>query len=387
MGSTTWTLGTEPEGVHTLSASLIDTTGTPSNAQQFAAVTFDFTPPSLVSSTVTYGTGLTGLGTAGSATLVVQLSEPTAGLPVLSDDQQLLAFHVARRRGRRLHLRGDRRGHAGVCRPRDGEAERERRGRKRGDAHALPTPVLLNTVAPAAPDTVTPGQVVFRRAPWGNVTQGPQFDLTGANGSVPGQGTIIVTVPSLSYVEIARTVSTPDGGFGPLTLPAIDVAQLAIAFIDSSGNTSPRSPVHDVLWTASPASVPSGDVPSPHLLTTQTATADSFTQSRALPPVDPNVAARTDGTPLITRSGAIWREHTAESPPMTARFVSAPGLSGLYAFDGVDPYVVANYYTTQILWRHIPLSDPELDGNPPDGGEVAYDEARRIIVMISGGHT
>jgi hypothetical protein len=74
------------EGPQTIVVSLKDEAG--NVASEPASVTFDFTPPSLVGLTATPAT----VGVGGSETIVLQVSKPLSGMPMLNVSPAGLVF-------------------------------------------------------------------------------------------------------------------------------------------------------------------------------------------------------------------------------------------------------------------------------------------------------
>ncbi len=145
---------------------------------------------------------------------------------------------------------------------------------------ALPAVLALETAMPMPPNTGQLDLVVYRRVPLGSSTSPPRFEVQGGAGAVTGVGTVVVTAPTLGNLELGRGASDATGAFGPLALTQLDVAQVAVAYIDRAGNFSNAAPVHD---TESGRRAWARSISGPHQLFTETVATARFTRNPTRP--------------------------------------------------------------------------------------------------------
>ena len=114
--------------------------------------------------------------------------------------------------------------------------------------------VVVDTRAPAAPDSVTPGRILYERIPWGAEVSGgdKRWRVVGAAGAVDAGSTVIIydAADLGSAAELGRGPSHAETGAFELTLRHQDLPTVYVAAVDGAGNRSPLAEVRDLRLVA-----------------------------------------------------------------------------------------------------------------------------------------
>lgn len=425
---------TDTEGDRLVAVSAADRAG---NARtQGAAVRFDFTPPGLLPGTLQRSveppasspTRSASALTAGSL-LRVAFATTEAGGAVL-DAGPGIAFAPTAISGASFSFVGT----AAVGLP---EGPRELSAELTdvvGNVAqvALPAPILVDTSAPAAPETSRPGAIVYTREPWGTAASGPRFFVTGAAGSVEPQALLIA---AYGATEAARGLADADGGF-LVDLGLADRSVLSLRAVDAAGNASPAADVKDVEWRASlQGKVPGSLAENPHTLLTRPVFTESVEDESS---VEQRMPLRLDGQPRWTRErgnfawdqgcafhaarrrSVVWGgfgtytndmlewdgQRFAQSLPKPAAtqtsgrvyegapLRSEPALtydsrrSRVLVFGGGDWFSGSAVVNELWAWDGLKWADVSPDGGvrpaPRSRAAIAYDSARDVVVVYGG---
>lgn len=237
-----------------------------------------------------------------------------------------------------------------------------------GNTRAVPLAATLDvdTVAPAAPDVVTAGRILYRRVPWGRADAGPSFDVAGAAGSVEPSATVFVKDARDS--EVGRTVATDAGAF-TVTLVQADRAVVSVRAVDGAGNAGPSAEVRDVEWTATLAGKVLGSAAeNPHRLELRRTFTSGLGAAGATEALLPASVAGAPG--WVGSSGPPGSNSSAMTFDVDRRRILVFVSSTLSEWDGVG-------------WsnRGGVLPPSFASRNSPG---LAYDSRRKRVVLFGG---
>ena len=182
--------------------------------------------------------------------------------------------------------------------------------------------------APVSPSVNVADGIVYWRMPWGaQASSGvPEFSVIGAAQSVEPDATVIAfdgpdpTVAS----EIGRVAAASDGSIGVsssiLELSRADRGEVYLASIDGAGNQSALVRIRDVVWVASMGNKISGSTTdNPHRLgelrqVTETRVPQSF---RELNDVELALVQLEDGSSVSVSSLRHWFLPSTDTPQLS----------------------------------------------------------------------
>lgn len=365
---------------------------------------FDDTPPALVPgslrlSFVAAAMGLlenpTALGRNSEARIAFQTTEPLEGVPALVTAPALACF------ARTTSLDSFEFGctlPAAFAGP-DGPVQLEARLQDVAlNTAQVPLGVQLSvdTSPPPSPVVEGAGGLVLVRSPWGSIASGGAAEdaLEGPPGAAPE-----------AVVLLARTGLTPrgvlpvepDGSVRRAALSRLNSSQVQVLALDGAGNPSAELQLKRGRWIASFDRAGAQGLGAPHqllALPAAGATPERDARARAALPTGEVRAApawrqlgaslpEALGNPVVAydvargrtvRFGGVLRQRVFV--PLLGQFIEVGPPLGL-------PDV---FETAGTGWVTRPVSDPELDANPPGRIDaVAAASARRAQLFLQGG--
>ncbi len=179
--------------------------------------------------------------------------------------------------------------------------------------------LVIDDTPPAAPDTLTPGTVVYHRAPWGsadavasNGLPQPTFTLSGHAGAATGALEVVVFSDK---GELGSGRVTANGAFlDDIKLQPYDATTVDVIAVDGAGNESPRAMVHDVEWV-----VTQSGMSSPHLFSTYAASSPSLVRPGDLESsAAGGLELPGDGKLQHVEGGASWKQRSFDAPSNTS---------------------------------------------------------------------
>ena len=246
---------------------------------------------------------------------------------------------------------------------------------------AVPLPgagLVIDTTAPASPDTVTASRIVYARAPWGTsaAAAAPSFTITGAAGAVERGATFIAydgPNPALAR-EIGRAVAASDGSFTAMSLVAADRQRVYLLQVDAAGNASdadgavagPQATlVHDVTWTATlNGKVPGSTQENPSTLEAR----QRFHGALEEP------ASVSSTLPASSRGSLAWTLGAAQAWPATV---------GPAAFDARRGRLVLPLVGSVSEWDGKTWTTVTTTGGPSEIGSVVFDARHGEILVYT----
>lgn len=254
----------------------------------------------------------------------------------------------------------------------------------------------IDVTPPMAPNTATPGQIVFRRAPWGTDGEAPNESVTAQDGSVTDGVRVVLRSNGL---DRAVTTVSPTGAFQQMLVP-FGSADLQVAAVDRAGNTSAFVRVLDGEWVATLNQKVAGDsVLNPHRLDAFSVAADTIARRDALEFGASDGLGGADGAGPRVTGGMRWRR--ADFSPGAlypgGRSVFDPARGKIVNFGGLraipiplGPTLVSVNESTHQWggagWKIAPLVDPEGDGQPAgrNAHVMVYDPKHRVVLLHGG---
>ncbi len=211
--------------------------------------------------------------------------------------------------------------------------------------------VVIDTLPPPPPDTLTPDRLTYERRPWGTDASAAliELELNGSAGAAEASGFVFafdVGSPTVAAVLGNRGVDG-SGGFGPLDLGRVDHSVIHAAVADAAGNLSPLTEVRNVNWTATLiGKQPGSAIENPHQL---------------------RLVAQLD-----TRS--------LEQDPNFAIEAGAPALQDVGRLDGA----LATFALRRPGWV-VPMLSGAVP--VPDNARMVFDQRRGRAVLQRSGQT
>jgi hypothetical protein len=248
--------------------------------------------------------------------------------------------------------------------------------------------LAIDTIAPLAPDTSTPGAIVYRRIPWGAAeSEGrPRFTLRGLPGATAGRGAILALTSS-SGTELGRASTLDDGSFPPVELLTVDQQAPSVIAVDEAGNVSPSAPVHDFEWVATMGGKRVGsNFENPHAFFARGCETHALRQSGDVEyGASDGLALTGDDAGVFITSGSSWRNRRSDKGVTAFAMVwdSARARAIALAKNGSVDTTVSELYDDD--WAQVPsgASSSEVPTSR-DEVPVAYDFGRERLVLFGG---
>ncbi|MEW5738043.1 MAG: hypothetical protein AB1938_03900 [Myxococcota bacterium] len=245
--------------------------------------------------------------------------------------------------------------------------------------------VRIDTEPPQPPDTLTPGRVVYTRAPWGSRASNgvPRMSVVGGAGAVADARWVSFAVKQV----VGITPVDVDGGF-TWELSQVDSPALSAFAVDGAGNASAPVLIHDVEWIAMPALDETAD--NPHGLFSVGAA------GRALVRPDARIIfSLSPDAGLSVLGMASWERRTFAAPPPTSlaalaverdrgRIIRFGGVMDAGSSFPVSPNTTWAWNGSG--WSELDVGDPEGDGNPVGrpGVVLGWDAPTSSLLAVGG---
>ena len=269
-------------------------------------------------------------------------------------------------------------------------------------ALALPgAGLVVDTVAPAAPATTSPGAVVYRRVPWGSAATGgsPTFDVSGATGAVEPYAVVQVFdgPDPATAAELGRGQAGAGGSFGPIPVGRADHVVVHVAAVDAAGNRSAVADVKDVRWIATlGGKVPGSTMENPTTLVETPWVAPVAAQGWGISgePDQASLAAAMlpDGASLARAAEQRWQQRDAAGGAPLRRYKHAMAYDsdrgrmmvfGGYATDtGRDQEDLWEWDGATGLWTD--RTPAGLAPAPSQAAVLVYDQRRARLLLFVG---
>ncbi|MFT3914925.1 MAG: hypothetical protein QM704_12660 [Anaeromyxobacteraceae bacterium] len=407
-----YTVGSaEPEGSLTLVIDTVSDAGVPSRFEKTQAVQLDFTPPALAPDTLSTGFAVppgvkdvvgsvSALGPGGEATVHFAVTEALDGGATLElEPAEALGQACDAPVGTFFTC------HVPLTAPPAAQGAHGLFARVTdpagNEARLSLGSITIDTVAPAPPDVVTAGRILYSRVPWGaDATSGVRsFSLTGGAGAVEA-GARLVVFDGATLANASRIGGGQADGSGAVPtfdLVPADRARVYVAAVDGAGNVSDADgalagaqavQVRDVAWTATLAGKTALDAfTNPHRLRGLGILADGVLARSSAERSDTGTLGRRDGVGLAVEGAGTWTRIDPLGTPPDANYLSYTDtwrgqLRGLV----IGIAGVQTWLATGTGWLEEPVVDPEFDGNPAlaENG-VAFDAQRGEVVLAGSG--
>ena len=254
--------------------------------------------------------------------------------------------------------------------------------------------LTVDTVAPATPDTTTPGQVVYTRVPWGaNETAGDRkFWLVADADTFAEEKTWVLAYDDgdpEEAADIGRGQVEADLGIAELELNRADRRDVWIAAFDHGCNASEFARVREIRWVATMGGKEAGsDFENPHTFEERPWLRRSFTQRHAYELGEDSGVAASGGDSLSTLGRGSWVRGVASDRLPASAAPSAAydvGRGAVVAF-GTDFADGKPWEWDGYNWSEINPRDPESDGEPRNYGGCAlsYYGREGTVVAYAG---
>ncbi len=236
--------------------------------------------------------------------------------------------------------------------------------------------IVVDTVAPGAPDVITGGRVVLTRDPY---QTSPRLELEGLEGAVEPGAVIRVSATPGAVDELARVASTDGGAFSVAALGARDWPQVYLSAVDAAANASAWVAVRDgVFVVTTSTSDPTLPQASPVELFERGAASGALSRADGVRRAGAQLAARP------FRGGSSWANFGGSGAPNRygARCVTDWAHGSIIGSSTVP-------FLSRWAGDHWALAsglDSESDGDPSlhEYGAVAYDRRRGHTVLYGG---
>jgi hypothetical protein len=383
----------DPEGVFTVTAGLVDAHGNSADGVGLGSFTIDRTPPALVDDSVRRSLtapdalvdDVSALGPLGVFDIEALSTEPLAGTPTASSAPAGLAASVELN-GQLVRasftLADAPQGSVTLSLTMIDRAGNEGR-------------VAIDTLEVDREDPEPPpvdGEDCIRliRYPWGADESGgvPSVavvhDATNPACLLLDDTATLVVDELLSNNEVITLATAPivDAAFSRIVLGVDDASQVGVTVVDIAGNASARAPIHDVEWVATLGGKVAGSLfPNPHRVDVRPIHTASLEQSGGRE-VDGDTVASADDVVLTAVGAPSWVQRERGGPSELRMFGAYDQGRGRVVAFGESSV----WEWTGARWSSLTVSDPEGDGSPVDLGfsGVGYDARRERVILVAG---
>ncbi|MEZ4270941.1 MAG: hypothetical protein R3C68_05765 [Myxococcota bacterium] len=265
-----------------------------------------------------------------------------------------------------------------------------------------PTQLVFDTTAPDPADTTTPRSIVLSRAPWGtrDSSNAPFNKVSGAADAVEGRAYVAAyAAPNDDPDDALNFIrAQEDGSFGPILLGAADRSEVFLRVIDPAGNVSPLTRIRDTDWYAvtTPVSAP-GSPPNTHAFYEQPRATGLPNERQDTDLSGSSALASADDVTVSTVGAGQWlsRRHEFEPPwRYRAHVFHDPSTNDLYLVggtvqgsnvakcDGADGLCRDLYRRDSLFWEPVNNIAGSGEDLPSfvDDFSIAYDVANQKVV-------
>lgn len=386
-----------PEGGCDVTVSLVDEAGNAASPKLPNAVTFDFTSPAVLESSIALVPGSQNplpvvTAAAEGTTIEVEVladDEVTSAAQVTTVQTTNLVFSLTRTVGT-LYT------YEAVVEVDASEGTFDLRF-DGADAAGNPITVgndlgtvVVDRTAPLPPGVDVLDAVLLRRAPWDTLGVPAHAEIQGAAGAVEANALVQIRTSAASgSMQVAEVFADGLGAFGPTGLPTYIGPQVFVRAIDAAGNTSDERGTRDGEWVAS--AQPASLYPAIEVALAAASTVELGPASLGSPVSNTSLAtAEGDGTGAVSATGRrTWRQRSHGEVDLlrsAAAVAYDSRRSRTWVFGGLSS-VLGSALQDMWAWNGHDWSQVVQQGESPParfGAKMAYDLNRDRLILFGG---